>query len=90
LDYPKGLTMKKSCAEQIRPEVLGGGIGLDRLATWKELRCAMEASSEGAMKRVGAEGRDVAPSGFSACTGILTDELEWLKLASEMEDRNSN
>ena len=82
--------MKKSCVEQIRPEVLGDGLGLDRLATWKELRCAMEFFSEGAIERVCAEGKDVVSSRFSACVGVLPDELEWLELASEMEDRNSN
>jgi len=75
----------------MKPVVKKNCIGLDRLATWKELRCAMEFSSQGAFELDGTGDvyRDVR-SDFSACVGVLPEELEWVALASEMQDRKSN
>ena len=83
--------MKNSCLEQMKPVAMESCLGLDRLATWKELRCAMELSSEGAFELGCASDsfRD-ARSDFSGCVGVLREELEWLELVGEMQDRQSN
>src|ERR1700674_4451631 len=67
LDYSESV-MKNSCLEQMKPVAMQSCLGLDRLATWKELRCAMELSSEGAFELGCASDsfRD-ARSDFSGC-----------------------
>jgi hypothetical protein len=83
--------MKNTRLEPMKPVVETSCIGLDRLATWKELRCAMEFSSQGAFELGSATDvyRDVR-SDLGAGVGVLPEELEWVALASEMQDRESN
>jgi hypothetical protein len=50
-------------------------IGLDRLATWDEVRCAMALSSQGASELGSTSGgpRD-AKSDAAGCVGVFPDE----------------
>ena len=72
-------------ANVIRP------IGLDRLATWNEVLCAMSVSSEGPFKLVGGcDDIPKADSDFSGRDCNLSDDDMWLMLVSETVDPVSN
>jgi hypothetical protein len=74
--------MKNLCLEPIRGSV-AESFGLDRMATWTEFRCAIEAGS--AADRFG----DLRPR-ISDCVGTPLEELEWLQLATEMQTSQNN
>jgi hypothetical protein len=80
--------MKNSCLEQMRPAVVGSRIGLDRLATWDEVRCAM---SQGSFELVGNRDdfRGVA-SDFSGRACNLPDDTTWFAIANKVPDSMSN
>jgi hypothetical protein len=66
-------------------------IGLDRLATWNEVRCAMSFSSQGGFELVCAcdDFREI-DSDFSGRACNLPEDIMWLAIASEMLDSISN
>ena len=66
-------------------------IGLDRLATWDEVRSAMSFSSQGAFQLVGTydECREV-DSNFTGRSCNLSEDIMWLAIVSEMPDSTSN
>jgi hypothetical protein len=66
-------------------------IGLDRLATWNEVRCAMSMSFQGALELVGAcnNFREV-DSDFSGRACNLSEDIMWLAIVNEMPDSKSN
>lgn len=79
--------MKISCSEQTRPAVVGSCLGLDRLATWDEVCCAMSSLSHGAFELAGVcdDFREVdSDSSGRACN--LSEDAAWLAIASEMID----
>jgi hypothetical protein len=59
-------------------------VGLDRLATRDEVRCAMSFSSPSALEFVDL--RDEIDSDSSGCAANLSDEIEWLMIVREMRD----
>jgi hypothetical protein len=70
---------------------LGSPIGLDRLATWNELMCAISASAEGpfALVRESDDLRE-ADSDFSVSACNLPEDDMWLAIVCEMPDSKSN
>jgi hypothetical protein len=62
-------------------------IGLDRLATWDEVRSAMSFSSQGASELVGTCELD---SDFAGRACNLSEDIMWLAIISEMPDSMSN
>ena len=66
-------------------------IGLDRLATWNEVRCAMSFWSQGAIELVSAreEIREM-DSDLSGRASKLPEDMMWLEIASEMVDSKYN
>ena len=75
----------------MKPVDIVSSIGLDRLATWNEVMCAISASAEGtfALLRESDDLRE-ADSDFrvSACN-LLEDDL-WLAIVRDMPDSKSN
>jgi hypothetical protein len=66
-------------------------IGLDRLATWDEVRCAMSFSSHDAFELVGAcDAFREMDSDFSGRACHLPDDIVWLAMVNEMLDSTSN
>jgi hypothetical protein len=73
--------------EQMKPAPVESRIGLDRLATEKEVRCAVAHSSHGSFEfRCAPDGE----SNFTGYIGVFLDELLWLALAREILDPKSN
>ena len=70
---------------------LGSFIGLDRLATWNEVMCAISASGEGtfALVRDSDDLRE-ADSDFCVSAWNLLEDDMWLAIAREMRDSKSN
>ena len=64
-------------------------VGLDRLATQEEVRCAMSLSSPGALEFVGL-GVSETNSGSNRRSPNLHEEVEWVMIAREMRDRFGN
>jgi hypothetical protein len=66
-------------------------IGLDRLATWDEVRSAMSFLSQGASELVGAcdDCREL-DSDFTGRARNLSEDIMWLAIVSEMPDSMSN
>jgi hypothetical protein len=66
-------------------------MGLDRLATWNEVRCAMSISSQVAFELIGTS-RDFREMGSDFRGGAcnLPEDNMWLAIASEMPDSLSN
>jgi len=66
-------------------------IGLDRLATWNEVCCAMSVSSQIAFELIGTS-RDYREmsSDFRSGACNLPEDTMWLAIASEMADSLSN
>jgi hypothetical protein len=60
-------------------------IGLDRLATWDEVRYAMASWSQGAFELVGAcdDCRELDPD-FTGRARNLSKDIMWLAIVSEM------
>ena len=75
----------------MKPVDIGSSIGLDRLATWNEVMCAISVSAEGtfALVRDSDDLRE-ADSDFSISACNLTEDDMWLAIAREMRDSKSN
>jgi hypothetical protein len=75
----------------MKPVEMECSIGLDRLATWNEVLCAMSGSSPGGIALVGE--RDAfreEDSDFNGGVGNLSEDTLWLALVREMPDSKSN
>jgi len=66
-------------------------VGLDRLATWDEVRCAIEFCSQVASE-LGCTSDDYRDleSDFTGCFGVIPEKLGWLALISERLHPKSN
>jgi hypothetical protein len=66
---------------------VGSSIGLDRLATQGEVRCAMLFSSPRALEFVGLQD-DFSEMGFDLSGRVpsLREEIGWLTIVREMQD----
>jgi hypothetical protein len=66
-------------------------IGLDRLATWEEVRSAISFSSQSAFERVGTRDdcREV-DSDFTGRSCNLAKDTTWLAIVSKMPDSMCN
>jgi hypothetical protein len=75
----------------MKPVDIGSSIGLDRLATWNEVMCAISASAEGTFALV-RERDDLceADSDFSVSACNLPEDELWLAIAREMQTSKSN
>jgi hypothetical protein len=75
----------------MKPVDIGSSIGLDRLATWNEVMCAISASDEGTFALV-RDDNDLreADSDFSVSACNLPEDDLWLAIAREMADSKSN
>jgi hypothetical protein len=75
----------------MKPVDIGSTIGLDRLATWNEVMCAISVSAEGtfALVRDSDDLRE-ADSDFSGIAWKLSEDTMWLAIVSEMPDSKSN
>ena len=75
----------------MKPVGIGSSIGLDRLATWNEVMCAISASDEGtfALVRDSDDLRE-ADSDFSISACNLAEDDMWLAIAREMRNSKSN
>jgi hypothetical protein len=73
--------------EQMKPAPIESRIGLDRLATEKEVRCAVAHSSHGSFALCCASDGE---SDFTGYIGVFLDEPLWLALAREILDPKSN
>ena len=75
----------------MKPVEIGSPIGLDRLATWNEVMCAISVSAEGtfALFRDSDDLRE-ADSDFCVSACNLTEDDMWLAIAREMRDSKSN
>ena len=75
----------------MKPVDIGSSIGLDRLATWNEVMCAISASDEGTLALV-RESDDLreADSDFSVGACNLPEDDLWLAIAREMQNSKSN
>ena len=70
---------------------LESSIGLDRLATWNEVMCAISASAEGTFALV-RESDDLreSDSDFSLSACNLPEDDLWLAIARDMPNSKSN
>jgi hypothetical protein len=75
----------------MKPVDYGNSIGLDRLATWNEVMCAISASAEGtfALVRDSDDLRE-ADSDFSRSACHLPQDDLWLSIARATRDSESN
>ena len=75
----------------MKPVDIGSSIGLDRLATWNEVMCAISVSAQGAFALVRASNdlREM-DSDFSVSACNLPEDDMWLTIAREMPDSKSN
>ena len=75
----------------MKPVYIGSSVGLDRLATWNEVRRAIAASPQGILA-VGDIRNDMpeVDSDFSASVCNLPEDDLWLAIVSEMPDSKSN
>jgi hypothetical protein len=75
----------------MKPVHIESPIGLDRLATWDEVRCAMSFSSQGVFKLVGAcDNFRETDSDLSGRAYNLLEDIMWLAISSEILDSESN
>ena len=75
----------------MKPVDMQSSIGLDRLAMWNEVRCAMAGSSPGGFALAGdGDHFRAANSDLSGGAGNLPEDMQWLALISEMPDSKSN
>ena len=75
----------------MKPVDIGSSIGLDRLATWNEVMCAISASGEGTFALVrDSDDLRKADSDFSVSACNLTEDDMWLAIAHEMRNSKSN
>ena len=75
----------------MKPVDIGSSIGLDRLATWNEVMCAISASAEGTfgLARDSDDLRE-ADSDFSVSACNLPEDDLWLAIALKMPNSKSN
>ena len=75
----------------MKPVDIGSSIGLDRLATWNEVMCAISASAEDTFALV-RDSNDLreADSDFSVSACNLPEDDLWLAIAREMQNSKSN
>jgi hypothetical protein len=75
----------------MKPVGIGSSIGLDRLATWNEVMCAISVSDEGTFALV-RDSEDLREADFDFSVGAcnLTEDDMWLAIAREMRDSKSN
>ena len=75
----------------MKPVHIENSIGLDRLATWDEVRCAMSSSSQGAFELVGPcyDFREM-DSDFSGRACNIPEDIMWLAISSGILDSKSN
>jgi hypothetical protein len=73
----------------MKPVDIGSSIGLDRLATWNEVMCAISAEGTFALVRQSDNFRE-ADSDFSVSACNLPEDDLWLAIAREMRDSKSN
>ena len=75
----------------MKPVDIVSSIGLDRLATWNEVMCAISASDEGTFALV-RESDDLreADSAFRVSTCNLSEDDLWLAIARKMRDSKRN
>jgi hypothetical protein len=75
----------------MKPVDIGSSIGLDRLATWNEVMCAISALGEGTSALVrDSDDLRKADSDFSLSACNLPEDDLWLAIALEMSDSKSN
>lgn len=75
----------------MKPVEIESPIGLDRLATWNEVLCAMSFSSQGAFELIGAcDNFREMDSDFSGRVSTIREDIMWLAIAGEMLDSKSN
>ena len=75
----------------MKPITIESPLGVDRLATWKEVLCAMSASSQCTIEL--ADSRDDfngMDSEINGGTDNLSEDDMWLAIVSEMPDSKSN
>jgi hypothetical protein len=68
----------------MKPVYIDSSIGLDRLATWNEVRYAMSFSSQGVFELV------VTCDASSEMDGFVPEDDMWLAIVSEMPTSRSN
>jgi hypothetical protein len=75
----------------MKPVIVGSSVGLDRLATYNEVLCAILVSAPGAFALVGGS-KDLreVDSDFSEIPCNPAEETMWLAIANEMPDSKSN
>jgi hypothetical protein len=75
----------------MKPVNIENFTGLDRIATWNEVRCAMSASPQGALpfKSVRDDFLEV-DSDFGDRARNLSEDDMWLAIVNEMPDSKSN
>jgi len=75
----------------MKPVGIGSSIGLDRLATWNEVICAISVSAQGALTLGGAcNNLREMDSDFSGSACNLPEDEMWLTVVLEMPDSKSN
>ena len=75
----------------MKPVGIGSSIGLDRLATWNEVICAISVSAQGALTLGGAcNNLREMDSHFSGSACNLSEDDLWFAIACEMPDSKSN
>ena len=71
--------------------VIKSSIGLDRIATWNEVRYALSFSSQCIIELPGPrDDSSKIDSDFSGRTGNLSEDDMWLAIVGEMPDSKSN
>jgi len=75
----------------MKPEYNGSSIGLDRLATWNEVKCAMAHSAGGSPELDGdCDDMNERDSDFRIVAYSIPEEDLWLAIVCETLDFNSN
>ena len=69
----------------MKPVDIGSSIGLDRLATWNEVMCAISVSAEGTFALVHeGDGLRETDSDFSVSACNLPEDDLWLAIAGRV------
>ena len=75
----------------MKPVYIEGSLGLDRQATWNEVRWALSSSSQSIVVHDGPrDDSSNIDSDFNGRTGNLPEDDMWLAIVSEMPDSKSN
>ena len=71
--------------------VIESSVGLDRIATWNEVRYSLSFSSQCIIELAGPrDDSSKIDSDFSGRTGNLSEDDMWLAIVGEMPDSKSN